>query len=120
MEAVFELYGEAGRPTLRAITERVDEINERQEAGATASRETVRRMFRGQIPTGWGSVRVTLMALCEFAERAFDSQEDDEEFALGNGLYTGRFDIYMKRVWSEALANPEPYKKDPWGTEPPF
>ncbi|WP_327740401.1 hypothetical protein OG749_17025 [Streptomyces nojiriensis] len=113
VEALFELYGEAGRPTLREIADQVEAINEASETGGTASRETVRRMLQGRVPASWKSTRVALMALCHFAERPFGevahaAQDGMEEFTLGNGLYTGRFDIYMKHLWSQALAHPDP------------
>ncbi|WP_125618698.1 helix-turn-helix domain-containing protein [Actinomadura sp. WAC 06369] len=82
VELLFDYYRRARRPTLEKIC---TQIQSKDRAG-TASRETVRRMLRGQtIPPNWQTVEAVFAALCELAGvdpdrkvKVFNSFDEDE------------------------------------------
>ena len=130
VEELFNLYREAHRPTLRQMSQRIEE----RDSDATASPETIRRMLRGTTVPSWPIVQAVFYALCEmgnvdpYVER--DSGYDEP---------TRRELIEIR--WNQALDDPEPRpvatpssfgraEADPWATaevkaggfsdEPPF
>jgi hypothetical protein len=124
-EQLFSLYRQAHRPALRTISRAVP-----QDAPATASVETIRRILRGiSVPAHWDTVNAVLNALCELAGV-------DPDMDLG-----GQYDDLVTRrglvedAWHEALDNPRGKARavpadDPWASdargdatysdEPPF
>jgi hypothetical protein len=113
-EQMFSLFREAHRPRLEAIKNAIPE-----DAPATASAETIRRILRGiSVPARWDTVNVVLVALCELAGV-------DPDANLG-----GRYDDDMSRrqlvehAWHTALDYPSGKKAvpadDPWASDAPF
>ncbi len=65
VEELFLYYREAGRPTLRVISDR---ILDHDDLAGTASKETIRRMLRGtSFPAQWETAQAVFVALCELA-----------------------------------------------------
>lgn len=126
VEAVFSLYKEASRPTLRDVSKEI----ERGDSAATASPETIRRMLRGTTVPSWRIVNAVTLALCRMAGADQDAGSYDEP--------TRRELIEFR--WNDAIDNPEPARAlssgysaraeiDPWAVdsnvggypdEPPF
>lgn len=125
VEALFSLYKEASRPTLRDISKEI----ERSDSAATASPETIRRMLRGTTVPSWRIVNTVVLALCRMANVDPDAGGYEEPT---------RRELVQFR-WNDALDNPEPERvassgystradADPWASgspggysdEPPF
>ncbi|MEW2467932.1 hypothetical protein AB0919_23360 [Streptomyces sp. NPDC046994] len=127
VEELFSYYRDAGRPALRIIT---DDIAERFDA-FTASRETIRRMLRGEtVPVSWQVVDGVLTVLCARA-----SIDPDTERWEGGYDEAPTHRQNLRNLWNEALDAPPPpptrpsgwEAADPWATsstprpdEPPF
>jgi hypothetical protein len=110
VEELFFFYREAGRPTLRAIS---DWIKEQDGLAGTASRETIRRMLAGtSVPAQWETANAVFQALCKLAgrdpDRKYPSHPDPRS-------HRERF----KDMWNMAIDDSEPQPADPWA-EPPF
>ncbi|WP_369192437.1 hypothetical protein [Streptomyces sp. R08] len=123
VEELFSYYRDAGRPTLRAISD--DIAGKSQFDAFTVSRETIRKMLRGlTVPLSWAVVNAVLTVLCE---RAFiDPDAEYHTGGFGDDTSTRRQDL--RRVWNDALDAPPPSPAPPsgWGggasyaDEPPF
>jgi hypothetical protein len=147
VELLFDYHHIAHHPTLEQICDQIDKRPEEERAG-TASRETVRRMFHGQVPRNWATVEVVFVALCQLAgvdpdrKVKYWEEHDEEVVADRRGQ--------MHDAWSAALygrpagkarfqginfdyEEPEPpasarggFTDDPWGSgsafsdKPPF
>ena len=127
VEALFALYREAWRPTLREISNEI----ERSDSAATASPATIRRMLRGTTVPSWQIVNAVVLALCRIANVEPDAADGYDELS--------RRELVQMR-WNQALDHPEPERVsrsgfgaraelDPWASaepvatfsdEPPF
>lgn len=92
VEALFSLYREARRPTLREISQ----VIERGDFRATASPETIRRMLRGTTIPSWNIIESVVLALCEMARVNPDANMGYDE--------PTRRELVADR-WSDALDN---------------
>jgi hypothetical protein len=111
VEDLFLYYREAGRPTLRAVS---DWISEHEELAGTASRETIRRMLAGtSVPAQWETANAVFQALCCLA--GFDPDKVHPGWDESRSCRE-RF----KDAWNLAIDAPEPVPADPWTDEPPF
>lgn len=114
VEELFTHYRDAGRPTLRRIS---DFIAANDDLAGTASKETVRRMLQGlTVPTQWETAQTVFLALCHLAGRNPDLRR-----AMDPWGETSR--SVFKRLWNDAIdehddSSPPPV--DPWADEPPF
>jgi hypothetical protein len=113
--ALFNLYKQAHRPTLREIS---DAISRNGALRGTASTETIRRMLRGTtVPAHWPAVDAVLTVLCEMAELNPDYERFYEEDSS-----TLREDL--EQAWHKALDDPDGrYSQtapDPWSDSAPF
>ncbi len=127
VEAIFSLYREARRPTLRDISKEI----ERSDSPAAASAETIRRMLRGTTIPSWQIVSAVVLALCRIAKV-------DPDADPGYDADLSRSELVELR-WNEALDKPHELhaptpsrlgrpEADPWATaepggfsdEPPF
>jgi hypothetical protein len=124
VEALFAHYRDAGRPTLRAISD--DIAGKSQFDAFTVSRETIRKMLRGKtVPLSWAVVDAVLTVLCERAH-----VDPDTEYHVGGfGDETSTWRQDLRRMWNDALDAPPPSSAPPssgWGGgapypgEPPF
>jgi hypothetical protein len=130
VEELFRLYRRAGRPPLRAIAEKVEEMAD--ETDLNASRETIRRMLTGRtVPPQWRpSVEAVLTALCALAGVTPEDEPpemDRDDYELGSTYRTR-----LTNAWNNALDNPQPRRSEPrvpvdlwstgsstgWGSEP--
>jgi hypothetical protein len=123
VDALFSYYRDAGRPTLRAISD--DIAGKSQFDAFTVSRETIRKMLRGKtVPLSWAVVDAVLTVLCERAH--LDPDAEYHTGGFGDDTSTWRQDL--RRMWNEALdaPPPSPAPLSGWGgrpsypTEPPF
>ncbi|MFH7337131.1 hypothetical protein [Streptomyces sp. KHY 26] len=116
VEELFFYYRAAGRPALRLIT---DDVATTVDV-CTASRETVRRMLRGQtVPVNWQVVDAVLTVLC--ARAGIDPEEERWEGGFTQGP---SHRANLREAWNEALDTPatSPAPQSGWGypDEPPF
>jgi hypothetical protein len=111
----------ANRPTLQQISDRIKAIG----LPAAPSKETVRRMFRGDtVPVRWDSAYAVLLALCDLASVSPDAEHD-----LRTGPGTTPRDPqpshleHYRSLWNTALDHqpptPTPTPTDPWAHVPP-
>ena len=117
VEAIFSLYREAWRPTLREISKEI----ERSDSPAAASAETIRRMLRGTTVPSWQIVNAVVLALCRIANVDPDANPGYDE--------PTRRELVELR-WNEALDEPRALhasqpshlgrpEADPWATAEP-
>lgn len=65
---LFDYHRIACHPKLKEICKGIDALPlSEDERKGTASRETVRRMFHGHVPSDWHTVEVVFLALCQMA-----------------------------------------------------
>jgi hypothetical protein len=105
VELLFDYHQIADYPKLKEISEQVDRLPDSERNG-TASRETIRRMFRGSVPSEWHTVEVVFLALCQMADVDPDRRVKytfwDEEEGVDVEVDTDRRS-QMREVWSAAL-----------------
>jgi hypothetical protein len=139
VEELHYHYRAAGRPQLRAVTERIAELDaklnaeeQRVQSGlGTASRETIRRMLRGLTVPRWPAVYAVALALCELSGRdlkgyRWPGHEYDDSSCLD--VLTLRWNDAMDEEPAPPAPSPGPgYVSDPWSApagaysdEPPF
>ncbi|MFI9811407.1 hypothetical protein [Saccharothrix variisporea] len=114
MEELFSYYRDAGRPTLRHIS---DFIATNDDLAGTASKETVRRMLQGlTVPAQWETAHTVFLALCHLAGH------DPDESRQTDGWGETRRSV-IKDLWNSAideLDEPSPSPATAWRDEPPF
>jgi hypothetical protein len=94
---LFELFRAADRPTLETISDKVAD----SDYAGTASRETVRRMLRGQsVPAQWPTAESVFLALCDLAGA---DPDDDWQFDGVDGTCRN----FMKSLWNAAIDEPD-------------
>ncbi|GAA4396214.1 hypothetical protein GCM10023088_78530 [Actinomadura verrucosospora] len=105
VELLFDYREIANYPKLKEISEQVKSLPESEQNG-TASRETIRRMFHGSVPSEWHTVEVVFLALCRMADVDPDRRVKytywDEEEESNVEVDTDRRS-QMREVWSAAL-----------------
>jgi hypothetical protein len=110
VELLFHFYRRAQRPTLRKISDGIEQGNFR----GTASTETIRKMLRGTtVPAHWETAETVLLVLCDLANVNPEAEMD----WLG---LDGSARWHLERLWHEALDNPTAvYRRarDPWEGE---
>lgn len=116
VEELFFYYRAAGRPALRLIT---DDVATTVDV-CTASRETVRRMLRGEtVPVNGQVVDAVLTVLC--ARASIDPEKERWEGGFTEGPSHRES---LRAAWNEALDTPAnaPTRQSGWGypDEPPF
>ncbi|WP_405788955.1 hypothetical protein [Streptomyces sp. NBC_01367] len=102
---LFHLYRDAGRPPLRLVS---DVIAKRNDLEGTASRETVRRMLHGTVPTDWRAVEAVLEAFCDLGDL-----DPEDVVDIGDG-YGKSLRPHLRELWNQALENPGPDPTDAW------
>lgn len=122
LEEIYFHYQEAGRPTPLEIA---DELAQRDNMTGTASRETIRRMLRGEtVPVRWSTVAAVFVLFCERSginPRGARSRAS----AWGQGGPVLSHGEVLQKLWNAALANDENVRSfgPPGQTlsdEPPF
>jgi hypothetical protein len=111
---LFTYYREAGRPTLRIIAGDIAD-NPKYDA-FTASRETIRKMLRGQtIPPKWAVVNAVFSVLCARAAIGPD---------LPRGANRSTHRQHLRLLWNLALdapvSSPRVVDGPGYPDEPPF
>lgn len=105
VELLFDYREIANYPKLKEISEQVESLPESERNG-TASRETIRRMFHGSVPSEWHTVEVVFLALCRLAnvdpDRRVKYTYWDGEERSDVEVDTDRRS-QMREVWSAAL-----------------
>jgi hypothetical protein len=114
VEELFAYYRDAGRPTLRHIS---DFIATNDDLAGTASKETVRRMLLGlTVPAQWETAHTVFLALCHLA--AHDPDENRQTDDWGESRRS-----VFKHLWNNAideLDEPSSPADTSWPDEPPF
>lgn len=127
VEAIFSLYREARRPTLREISKEID----RSDSPAAASAETIRRMLRGTTVPSWQIVNAVVLALCAIANVDPDDEGSGYDGPSRRGLVGFRWDKALDEPRALHASRPSHLSRpeaDPWATakpgpfsdEPPF
>jgi hypothetical protein len=89
----------AGRPTPRDLA---DEILTDDDLSAVVSRETIRKMLRGQtVPSRWEKVDTVFTALCRRSGIDKDEQRLSKETVNRGVVIT--FEQALRQLWDEAL-----------------
>lgn len=120
VEALFEVYRDAGRPTLREIDQ---QIKADDSMDGAASRETIRRTLSGvAVPARWAVVEAIYLGLC--GKVSIDPFAGRYEHDYGS-VSLNRYG-HVKRLWNDALDDqptddePPPSFADPWNDGAPF
>lgn len=101
VQELFAYYRAAGRPTLRQLS---DQILSNEERKGTASRETIRRMLRGDtVPPQWLTVEALFLALCAMAGRSPGDPHPNDDDPWAKTLSNHE---YLRHLWNEALDDP--------------
>ncbi|WUW26961.1 hypothetical protein OG521_39620 (plasmid) [Streptomyces sp. NBC_01463] len=106
-QALYDWYKAAGRPSL---TEIADDIASHDALRGSASRETIRKMLRGEtVPQRWTTVEAVLTVLCERDGTSPQGEPEYSEVTHGQRV---------KRLWDEAVEAAhqarEPIMPNPW------
>lgn len=99
VQELFFHVREAGRPTPRDLAEeiRVDDY-----LSALVSRETIRKMLRGEtVPSRWEKVDTVFTVLCRRSGIGKDEQRFSKETVRRAGTIT--FEQALRQLWDEAL-----------------
>ncbi|MFE7527321.1 hypothetical protein ACFU7Y_16605 [Kitasatospora sp. NPDC057542] len=120
MAELFFHYEEAGRPTLLEIAE---DLARRDNLPGMASRETIRRMLKGEtVPMRWSTVAAVLIL---FSERS-GLNPSGVRSRTGWGNQTVTYGEALRKLWNAALSDNEngpvfgPPGGVPYTSEPPF
>ncbi|GAA2264925.1 hypothetical protein GCM10010232_66400 [Streptomyces amakusaensis] len=101
MSELFTYFRAAGRPSPASIAAAASQLP--QPARVTVSRETVRRLLKGEATSTWPKVKAVHQVLCQMADhdptwrRFSDSSEYDED----NDTRTLR--EYIRDLWNDAV-----------------
>jgi hypothetical protein len=110
VEELFVYYREAGRPTLRSIS---DYIASRDDLAGTASKETIRRMLQGiSVPAQWETAHAVFLALCRLAGAHSEGPRSPNNRATRQSVF--------KELWNTAIDEPDTPAQDPWAGEVQF
>ncbi|GAA2938921.1 hypothetical protein [Streptomyces enissocaesilis] len=106
-QALYNWYKAAGRPSL---TEIAGDIANHGALRGSASRETIRKMLRGEtVPQRWSTVEAVLTVLCERAGTSPQGEPEYSEITHGQRV---------KRLWDDAVEvahrTPAPVAPEPW------
>src|SRR5580693_3357566 len=98
---LFTVYRAAYRPTLETISKHIRD----GDYAATASKETIRKMLRGNsIPAHWQTVEAVILALCDLAGW---SQYHSVVMAHSDGSRVEGSVMYQaENLWHQALDEP--------------
>ncbi|GAA3120153.1 hypothetical protein GCM10010466_08740 [Planomonospora alba] len=98
LEALFAAYKDAGRPTLRDISRKIDDLG----IDVRVSPETVRRILQGiLVPGRWIYVDAVFLALCKLG-----GYDPDDRSWIGDGRFSARRELM--HLWNDAIDNPGP------------
>lgn len=112
VENLFVYLRRANRPTLQAISDR---LRERNDLAGTASKETIRKMLRGEtVPQRWENAEAVFLVLCELAGVVPTDLVGDEGFDLLTHLEQ------YHELWNRALDAPAVQSVSAFDDEPPF
>lgn len=103
VEELFAHYREAGRPTLRAISQWITDNTDRLYLRGTASTETIRRVLNGRTVPSWPTTETILEALCGLAGRSTDEQRWPDNEWSGDVTFKDE----LKLRWNAALDQSE-------------
>jgi hypothetical protein len=114
VEELFIYYRDAGRPTLRIVSEW---IAQNQELAGTASPETVRRVLVGLVQPTWPTAQAILHALCAMARQNVyaDRWPDSNNFNGDNRTVT--LENHLQSLWNQMIDEEPPVAPpalDPW------
>lgn len=74
LESLHQHYRQASRPQLRLLSETIA----KRDLAGMPSRETIRRLLRGETIPEWLTVHAVINILCEFAGHTFDERGRSE------------------------------------------
>lgn len=117
VEELHMHYRAARRPSLRLISECVDQVVEQDDLPGTASKETIRRMLQGQSVPSWATVEVVYRALCRLA-----NTDPEATYQVDFGNSTRSLIKDLEEAWNRAVDEPPsvPGLVPAWPDEPPF
>lgn len=111
VEELHVHFRNAGRPSPAQIARRSEWFEDGE--GVKVSRETVRRLLKGETISSWPTVRAVHQALCELADQDHTQLRFQSEYSED----TRTLREYIRDLWNEAVegetADPPPNISEP-------